>query len=52
MSQSTFSIIALLASVFFTGAYLRCEISRRQELKNELRTIQEQQEQIEGLKKS
>lgn len=44
MNPNTFSIIALLASVFFAGAYLRGEISRKQELKNELKAIQEQQE--------
>ncbi len=44
MNQGTSSLIALLVSVFFAGSYLRGEISRRAEMKAELRTIKEQQE--------
>ncbi len=43
MNHNSFSIIALIASVFFGGAYLRGEISRRSELKAELREIKAEQ---------
>ena len=45
MNTNHFSLIALVLSVFFAGAYLRGEISRRQELKAELREIKMQQKQ-------
>jgi hypothetical protein len=44
MNQNTSSLIALLLSVFFTGAYLRGEISRKAELKAELSAMKAQQE--------
>gem|GEM_PF-1722550 len=44
MNPNTSSLIALLASVFFAGSYLRGEISRKAELKAELSAMKAQQE--------
>jgi hypothetical protein len=44
LNPNTSSLIALMLSVFFAGAYLRGEISRKAELKAELRAMKEQQE--------
>jgi Tfp pilus assembly protein PilN len=41
--QFNYKLIALLASVFLTGMFLRGEIARRAELKRELREIKDQQ---------
>lgn len=49
LNQNTSSLIALLASVFFAGAYLRGEIGRRAEMKAELRSMKEQQERTMAL---
>ena len=46
ISQNQIGIIALLAAVFFAGAYLRGERMRKKEIKAEIERIQQQQEQI------
>lgn len=45
MNSNVLSLVGLLVSVFFAGSYLRGEISRRQEMKQELRELQDQQKQ-------
>ncbi len=46
MNQNVGSLVALLVSVFFAGAYLRGEISRKAELKAELQAIKDQQTRL------
>lgn len=46
MNHNLVSLGALLLSVFFAGAYLRGEISRKAELKAELQSIKDQQMRI------
>lgn len=44
MNSNTLSLVGLLVSVFFAGSYLRGEIGRRQEMKQELRELKDEQE--------
>ena len=46
MNPANFSLFALLLSVFVGGAYLRGEISRKQDLKEELRMMKDRQRLI------
>ena len=46
MNSNYVSLIAMIVAVFFTGAYLRGESARKQEIKREIETIRERQEEI------
>ena len=47
MNNNYISLIAMLVSLFFAGAYLRGESVRKKEMKAEIKSIRESQKQIE-----
>ncbi|MBL7804098.1 MAG: hypothetical protein JNL02_10215 [Saprospiraceae bacterium] len=49
MNSPTISLVALLLSVFFAGAYLRGEIAQRREFRNEMKSIQAERERTMAL---
>ncbi len=46
MNSNYISLIAMLVAVFFSGVYLRGEAARKREVKRELDTIRDRQEEI------
>ena len=49
MSSPNISIIALLLSVFFAGAYLRGETAQRREFRAEMKSLKDQHAQTMAL---
>ena len=46
MNNNYISLIAVLVSIFFAGAYLRGESVRKKEMKEEIQAIKDRQEEI------